>query len=79
MKIYSTKYALTEGIQKHEANDCGDGMVSVGSPYSNYLHGEGKEWHRTRESAVARAEVMRKAKIESLRKSLAKFEAMRFE
>lgn len=78
MKIYSTKYALSAGIMEHEAEETSvEGMVRIGALY-NCLHGEGREWHRTRESAVARAEEMRKAKIESLRKSLANFEAMRF-
>ena len=78
MKIYSTKYALTKASKSTKPGSVVTVFVSVGQ-YNNYLDGEGREWHRTRESAVARAEVMRKAKIESLRKSLAKFEAMRFE
>ena len=39
-------------------------------------HGEGKDWHRTKESAVKRAENMRAAKIASMRKSIAKLEKM---
>jgi hypothetical protein len=44
----------------------------------NYAHGEGRQWHRTQESALARAESMRKAKIASLRKSIARLEALSF-
>lgn len=77
MKIWNSKYALTEGLIEQEGEEVGDSMVQVGS--SQYLHGEGKEWHRTRESAAARAEVMRKAKIASVRKQLARLEAMRFD
>jgi len=77
-----TKYALTTGIQKvigsvrHETSsgmlsypgECRDWPVSV----------HGKDWHRTPEAALARAEEMRKAKIASLKKSLAKLESMMF-
>lgn len=77
MKIWNSKYALTEGLIEQEGEEVGDSMVHVGS--LQYLHGEGKEWHRTRESAAARAEVMRKAKIASVRKQLARLEAMRFD
>lgn len=77
-----TKYALTSGIQKvsgtvrHETSsamlsypgECRDWPVSV----------HGNDWHRTPEAALARAEEMRKAKIASLKKSIAKLEAMTF-
>ena len=77
-----TRYALTSGIQKvtgtvrHETSsamlsypgECRDWPVSV----------HGKDWHRTPEAALARAEEMRKNKIASLKKSIAKLEAMTF-
>lgn len=77
MKIWNSKYALTEGLIEQEGEEVGNSMVKVGS--LQYLHGEGKEWHRTRESAAARAEVMRKAKIASVRKKLASLEALSFD
>jgi hypothetical protein len=80
MKIWNSKYALTEGLIEQEGEEVGEvgsSMVQIGS--MQYLYGEGKEWHRTRESALARAEVMRKAKIASLRKQLARLEALRFD
>lgn len=77
MKIWNSKYALTEGLIEQDGEEVGDSMVKVGS--LQYLHGEGKEWHRTRESAAARAELMRKAKIASVRKQLARLEALRFD
>lgn len=77
MKIWNSKYALTEGLIEQDGEEVGDSMVKVGS--LQYLHGEGKEWHRTRESAAARAELMRKAKIASMRKQLARLEALRFD
>lgn len=74
--IWNTKYALTEGIIKQEAKVCSDSMVDVG--HGAYLHGEGKQWHRSRDSAVIRAEVMRESKIASLEKSLARIKALNF-
>lgn len=79
MQIYSTKYALTDGIVEKEVRDVGDGMVEVLEGYGYYLHGEGKEWHRTWESAVARAEEMRHKKIKSVEKQLEKLKNMKFE
>jgi hypothetical protein len=79
MLIYSTKYALTLGIAKLEASTTSvPDMVRVGLPGIHCLHGEGREWHRTWASALARAEQMRKAKLASLRKSIAKLESLQF-
>lgn len=81
MKVWITKYALTQGIIEKEAELCEsyDGMIRVSGKFSYYLHGEGKEWHRTKESAIARAEEMRQKKIESLKKQIQKLEEMHFE
>ncbi len=46
--------------------------------YDAYYHGEGKDWHRTKESAVAKAEAHRQMRLKSLRKQLAKIEALKF-
>lgn len=81
MKVYITKYALTAGIQikNAEKSSTSDGMVGVKhGGYTAYFHGEGRDWHRTAESALKRAEEMRRKKIASLNKSLAKIEAMKF-
>lgn len=78
MKIFSTKYALTQGIQELEAEECGNGLVRVSAEWSYYLHKEGKEWHKTIGSAVKIAEEMRLKKIASLKKNLSKYENMYF-
>lgn len=82
IKVWITKYALTEGIQLVDAEVSGNSpsMVSYGNVGygSQYAHGEGKDWHRTPESAMRRAEEMRKKKIASMRKSMAKLEVMTF-
>ncbi len=78
-----TKYALTSGIQKvsgtvrHETNSS---LLSFrgGTDCSDSTHAWGNEWHRTPEAALARAEEMRKNKIASLKKRIAKLESTMF-
>ena len=81
MKVWITKYALTSGITEHEAEpEHADGMISYRfNGMNQYAHGEGKEWHKNFASAKTRAEKMRVDKIASLKKSLAKLEAMSFD
>ena len=82
MKVYVTKYALTKGIFSVEAKFCSDAdrtMVEVltkANEYTYYLHGN--SFHLTLEDAVNRAEEMRLKKIASLKKQLARLEAMDF-
>ncbi len=83
MKAFVTKHALTKGIFEVEGSNSPDypRMLSVqlgpGGWIENY-HGEGRDWHRTRESALLRAEEMRKAKIASLKKQIKKLESLSF-
>ncbi len=73
MKVWITKYALTDGIFEAEVTEssAAPGCVyETGRGYAQYFHGEGLQWHRTRESAVARAELMRTRKIASLKKQM---------
>ena len=81
MKIWNTKLALSRGVIEQDAQFVGDRYATVKWPNGvmEYLHKEGKDWHRTRESAIARAEVMRKAKIASLRDQIVRLEALNFE
>lgn len=81
-KAWVTKYALTEGIEFVEAELCAnisETMISYGSNGYSAQHAHAKDWHRTPEAALARAEEMRKAKIYSVKKRLAKLENMKFE
>lgn len=79
MSYFITKYALTEGIRIIDNDSYGvDGGMLWNNRDGYYFHGEGKEWHRTKESAVKRAEEMRLAKIASLKKSIAKLEKLKF-
>lgn len=80
MKVWITKYALTDGIVEKECEYFEDGSVrEIGNSFPIYYHGEGKDWHRTKESAIKKAEEMRNKKIESLKKQIKKLEEMKFE
>lgn len=79
MKIWVTKYALTQGILEKEGDICTDinvQMISCG-PLEIY-HGEGKEWHRTIESAIKKSENMRISKISSFKKKIEKLNKLTF-
>lgn len=76
MKVWVTKYALTKGILCQEVEDCGEGMVKTTDSWAAYYHKN--EWHKTREAAVVQAEDMRKRKLASLEKQIAKLEKLRF-
>lgn len=79
MIAYITKYALTEGIiesKDAEQSKAYPSMLDV--PHLGYVHREGRDWHRTREAALARAEVMRKNKLASLKKQIKKMEELKF-
>lgn len=79
MRVSITKYALTQGIYEvdgellHEY----DGIKVKGDCLDSYFYG--KDWWKTKEEAIERAEEMRKLKINSLKKQLKKLEEMKFE
>lgn len=79
-KIWITKYALTTGVFCVEATlFLGDGMARYrreGSHFDEYAHREGRDWHRTEAAAKARVEALRRKKIASLKKQIAKLEAL---
>ena len=79
MKLYITKYALASGIKEIEGEISKDDQCVNGRGLWGYFHGEGREWHRTREAAIARAEDMRKAKLQSLKRAIYRLENMTFE
>jgi len=77
-EMFITTHALTNGIERMRGRLSGDMFVVKDDYYSQYFHKEGRDWHRTLESAKAQAEKKRLRKIKSLRKSLEKLEAMKF-
>lgn len=75
-----TKYALTTGVLRKQVESDGVGLaVDRSNRLTGYYHGEGRQWHRTRDGAIAKAKELRDAKIKALRKQIAKLEAMTFE
>lgn len=78
-RVWITKYALSGGIFCVDAeirHDISSDMVTWGERHAQHAHG--KEWHRTEGEARARAEKMRKDRIASLNKSIAKLEKLVF-
>ena len=84
MHIYITKYALSSGISEADVDppksEFPNLVVDRGSDskktYDAYYHKP--HWHRTREAAVARAEVMREARIAALQRQLKKLKSLKF-
>ncbi len=78
-RVWVTKYALTSGVFSVDA-EINDDMAtysrSGGTWSMEHAHGEGRDWHRTEASAKARVETIRQRKIDSLKKQIAKLEAM---
>ena len=88
MKVWITKYALTQGVEEIDSNQVKEfEMTDTGYlcfrrngkySYTTELYSQ-KEWHQTKEFAIKKAEEMRQKKIESLKKQIKKLEEMRFE
>lgn len=80
MNVWITKYALTSGIFEAEAEICGPGMILLkrDGRYPELYHGEGRDWHGTKESASDRLSVLKEKKIASLKASIKKIEKIVF-
>lgn len=77
MKVFITKYALTQGIiEIDDAEICSIAEKMISSPKYGYFFE--KEWHDTQAEAIAFAEEMRIKKIASLKKQIAKLEKINF-
>ena len=80
MKVWITKYALTDGIIEAEGEPYGLEWVSAswdnGCRCNDFEQGE---WFDTKERAIKKAEEMRQKKIASMKKQIKKLERMRFE
>lgn len=80
MKVWITKYALTSGIFEVDAETCtSPSLMVVRKPGELTAYFHANDWHKSKEDAIARAEEMRAKKIASLRKIIAKLEAMSFD
>ena len=88
MHVFITKYALTKGIQEcTDASVCDPYQDTIRVKYLSgvglltfdvFFHGQGDEWHKSRESAVIRANEMVSLKISSLEKQLVKLKKKQF-
>lgn len=79
MKVWISKYALSDGIIEDEAERADwDERYVLRPGFMNSLRLGGAA-HETREAAVKAAKQMRIKKIASLKKQIAKLEAMKFE
>lgn len=78
MKVWITKYALTKGVSEKEAEiSTFSSMCTITTEWGlDYYHKP--DWHESREDALAQAEKMRTARIDSLKKQIAKLQGMRF-
>lgn len=88
--VWITKWCLSVGILFFKSakiclSSCPDGsMIEVqkvdgASSYTRYFHGKGRDWHVTYESALDRAEIMRKKKIAALYKQQEKLKSLKFQ
>ena len=78
--VWISRYALTQGLFEIDARVCSspDMIEKVDiSGFPTYFHG--KEWHRTKEDAIKRAESMKLAKIKNLKKQLEQLEQLKFD
>jgi len=76
MKAYITKYALTDGVELKEGEIIEDYFKLSEKTYSPLVFKN--DFHGTAGGAILRCEEMRTAKIKSLKKQIAKLEALDF-
>ena len=80
MKVWITKYALTDGIIEADAEIGGfDTITATWDNETRCDNFKGEEWWSTKKNAIEKAEEMRQKKIASLKKQIEKLERMRFE
>lgn len=83
MKVYVTKYALTQGVFTAEDGDYHPGYPGYvrieddPDGFPQYL--DKNEWAPNRKSALKQAEGMRRKKIESLREQIERLENLDIE
>lgn len=80
MKVWITKYALTDGIIEVEGEQdrLTYGFVATEGAFRNEWFNR-RDCFTSRTSAIKKAEEMRQKKIESLKKKIDKLERIRFE
>lgn len=79
MKVWVTKYALTNGIIEGEGRTISENSIEFNNEKHNDAWFYGNDWHTDRNNAVKKAEEMRLKKIISLQKQIKKLEGLKFE
>ena len=80
MRVWVSKYALSEGLFEVDGEVTREGGISYTPPNGGlrqYYYGS--DWHATKESAIARAEEMRIRKLKSLNKQIENVTALKFD
>lgn len=79
MKIYITKYALTQGIFTAEGEATGSPGRMCIKTATTFQSFSKNDWAPDRGSALKQAEEKQRKKIDSLRKQIAKLEQLKIE
>lgn len=84
MKVWITKYALTQGIIEAETNN----ISNDGYCHAHWIHKKGykcdsslspRQFEEDKESSITKAEEMRQKKIASMKKQIEKLQKIKFE
>lgn len=78
MIVFSTKCALSKGVEEYRCNPPQEGSEYVRPEGCFSSLRLGKDAHKTREEAVKAAEKMRVKKIASLRKQIERLDSLTF-
>ncbi len=86
MKIFNTRYCLTNIITEHDVKEWGDResiFPSMAKGYNSLLLVEGREsvkreWHKSLESATLRAKEAKKEKLVSLNRAIKRLNTLDF-
>lgn len=78
MKVYITKYALSNGIVEAEGIENSATMISVKGKFG-YTYYHNNEWHTNNRAAIEMAKIMKAKRIASLQKSIETLTKLNFE
>jgi len=78
MKVYATRWALTQGIIAVEGRKVGEDTVEVEVEKRGRVQLKRPHWHESLDDALERAEYMRLGKLTSLAAAKIRYERMKF-
>ena len=80
MRVYITKYALTQGITIHDAETFSDNSKMVRLAQTEFpTYYQKPDWHFTRQEAINRANVMREKAIARCKSQIKRLSVLIFE